>query len=129
MELNHHTGGTVSGWDSVLQSIETILSTPHNSRVFRREFGSEVPALTDTPMNDRGLLTLYVAVAEALERWEPRFELTNVQLSPDASGRLVMTLIGNHRPKAHLGDLTSANDNTRTVRMMTDRVENWSLVA
>jgi phage baseplate assembly protein W len=63
MDLNHETGAAVEGWDHVVQSIQTILTTRLNSRVFRREFGSEVPALVDAPMNDANVLALYVAVA------------------------------------------------------------------
>lgn len=129
MDLNHDTGGTVQGWGHVVQSIQTILATRLNSRVFRREFGSGVPALVDAPMNEAGVLALYVAVAEALERWEPRFELTDVSVEAAADGIITMTLIGNHRPNAHIGDLSTVDDETQTIRVMRDRVENWSLAA
>ncbi|AUQ89402.1 MULTISPECIES: GPW/gp25 family protein [Phaeobacter] len=129
MDLNHDTGGTVEGWAHVVQSIQTILSTRINTRVFRREFGSEVPGLVDAPMNEANILALYVAVAEALERWEPRFELTDVQVEGAATGAITMTLTGNHRPRAHVGDLTTVDDETRTVRVLRDRVDNWSLAA
>lgn len=129
MDLNHDTGGAVEGWDHVVQSIQTILATRLNARVFRREFGSEVPALVDAPMNEASVLMLYVAVAEALERWEPRFELTDVSVDGAASGVITMTLIGNHRPNAHTGDLTTVVDQVQTIRVMRDRVENWSLAA
>lgn len=129
MDLNHDTGAEVEGWDHVVQSIQTLLSTRIDTRVFRREFGSEVPALVDAPMNDANVLALYVAVAEALERWEPRFELTDVAVEGAPSGAITMTLIGNHRPNAHKGDLTIVVDDTQTIRVMRDRVENWSLAA
>jgi hypothetical protein len=129
MDLNHNTGGAVEGWDHVVQSIQTILSTRLNSRVFRREFGSEAPALVDAPTNEASVLMLYVAVAEALERWEPRFELTDVSVDGAASGVITMTLIGSHRPNAHTGDLTTVVDQIQTIRVMRDRVENWSLAA
>lgn len=129
MDLNHNTGGAVEGWDHVVQSIQTILATRLNARVFRREFGSEVPALVDAPMNEASVLMLYVAVAEALERWEPRFELTDVSVGGAANGVITMTLIGNHCPNAHTGDLTTVVDQIQTIRVMRDRVENWSLAA
>ncbi|PID37305.1 MAG: hypothetical protein CR993_00925 [Rhodobacterales bacterium] len=129
MDLNHDTGGAVEGWDHVVQSIQTILATRLNARVFRREFGSEVPALVDAPMNEANVLALYVAVAEALERWEPRFELTDVAVEGAESGSITMTLIGNHRPNAHKGDLTTVADDIQTIRVMHDRVKNWSLAA
>lgn len=129
MDLNHDTGEAVEGWDHVVQSIQTILSTRLNTRVFRREFGSEVPALVDAPMNDANVLSLYVAVAEALERWEPRFELTDVQVDGSETGIITMVLTGNHRPNAHVSDLTTVIDDTQTIRVLRDRVDNWSIAA
>lgn len=129
MDLNHETGGSVEGWDSVLQSLQTILSTRINTRVFLREFGSDVPLLIDAPMNDQSTVALYVAVAEAIERWEPRFELSDVQLQAAADGVFAMTLIGSYRPKAHLGDVSTVSDQKRTVRMQQSRVDNWSIAA
>lgn len=127
MDLNHDTGGAVEGWAHVVQSIQTILVTRINTRVFRREFGSEVPALVDAPMNEVNVLALYVAVAEALERWEPRFELNDVQVEGAASGVITMTLIGSFLPNAHLGDLSTVEDETRTIRVTRDGVDSWSL--
>jgi len=129
MDLNHETGAAVEGWDHVVQSIQTILTTRLNSRVFRREFGSEVPALVDAPLNDANVLALYVAVADALERWEPRFELTDVAVEAAESGIMTMTLVGSYRPNAHKGDLAAVVDDIQTVRVVRDRVENWRLVA
>jgi phage baseplate assembly protein W len=129
MDLNHDTGGIVEGWPHVMQSIQTILATRLNTRVFLREFGSEAPALVDAPMNDGNVLALYVAVAEALERWEPRFELTDVSVEPLPNGIIAMSLTGNHRPDAHRGDLNTARDEVQTVRVLRDRVDNWSLAA
>ena len=129
MDLDQETGEALEGWSSVAQSIRIILGTRLNSRVFLREFGSEIPALVDAPMNDQGVLSLHVAVAEALDKWEPRFELTNVQVAGLSNGVITMTLSGNYRPKAHLGDLTSVRDEVRTIRLLGDRVENWRIAA
>lgn len=129
MDLNHDNGGAVEGWDHVVQSIQTILGTRLYTRVFRREFGSEVLMLVDAPMNEANILLLYVAVAEAIELWEPRFYLTDVGVKAAASGVITMTLTGIYRPNAHRGDLSTAADNVQTIRVMRDRVQNWSLAA
>lgn len=129
MDLNHTTGGSVDGWSEVQQAILTILSTPIGSRVFRRDFGSNVPDLIDAPMTQDSILALYVAVAEALELWEPRFELTDVDIRGAATGQITLTLIGNHLPRAHLGDPTTITGETQTLRILRDRVDNWSLSA
>ncbi|KEP69631.1 hypothetical protein DL1_03310 [Thioclava dalianensis] len=129
MDLNHDTGDAVAGWEEVVQSLLTVLATRVSTRVFRREFGSNVPALIDAPMNEANVLALYVAIAEALERWEPRFELSDVQVQGAAGGAILMTLTGTYRPKAHIGDLSTVADRLQTVRVLRDRVENWSLSA
>ena len=127
MDFNHHTGEVIEGWDSVVQSIHTILTTRLNTRVFRREFGSEVPACVDTPMNDAGVLALYSAVSVALEKWEPRFEMTNVAREGAANGVITITLIGNYRPNAHKGDLSKIDDETRTIHALRDGQDKWSI--
>jgi Bacteriophage baseplate protein W len=129
MDLNHETGGALSGWAAVEQSILTILSTRLETRIFLREFGSEVPALIDAPMNDAGRLSLIVAVSEALARWEPRFELTDVELQGAATGVVSMTLSGNHRPNAHLGDFDTLSDQSQAIRIQRAGLDNWSLGA
>jgi phage baseplate assembly protein W len=129
MDLNHHTGSTVDGWMHVVQSIETILVTRLNTRVFTRQFGSDVPVMVDMPMNDANIMALYVSVAEAIDRWEPRFELTDVTLSAEADGVMSLQMKGNHMPNAHLGDATIVNDETQVIRVQGTRVDNWSLVA
>lgn len=129
MDLNHHTGATVEGWADVLQSVENILLTRLNTRVFVRQFGSEVPAMVDMPMNDENVMALYVSVADAIDRWEPRFELTNVALSAGADGVIALQLEGNHLPNAHLGDETVVNDEAQIIRVQTTRVDNWSVAS
>lgn len=129
MDLNHHTGGTVDGWAHVVQSIETILSTRLNTRVFRREFGSDLPALIDAPLNEEMLLAVYVATAEAIETWEPRFEPTGVQLEAGADGVVTLVLSGIYRPNAHIGDATLASDSERTVRVESGLTDSWRQAA
>lgn len=129
MDLNHDTGGAIDGWDHVVQSVQTILTTRLSTRVFRREFGSDVPALVDAPMNDAGLLDLYVAVAEALDRWEPRFEVTDVGVEPSADGVITLTLVGNYHPNGHIGDFQTVQDEQQAIQIRRDQVENWSVAA
>lgn len=125
MDLNQDTGHAIAGWPHVVQSLQTILATRLATRVFRREFGSQVPAMIDAPMNDAGIMALYVAVAEALERWEPRFELTDVGFEPAATGVITMTLSGIYRPNAHLGDLSVVENETKTLRVTSERADVW----
>ena len=50
--MNAHTGQSLSGLDHLRQSIADILSTPLNTRVMRRDYGSRLPELIDQPINN-----------------------------------------------------------------------------
>ncbi|SMC43095.1 hypothetical protein SAMN06297251_102137 [Fulvimarina manganoxydans] len=105
--INRQVGRPLTGWEHVEQSIAVILTTPIGSRVMRREFGSEVPALIDRPMTNRVILAVYAATANALRRWEPRFRLTRCQLQQASlTGELSIALFGTYYPSGHLGDFT-----------------------
>lgn len=117
--LDRETGQIIADWDHVQQSINMILTTPRYTRVMRRLFGSGLHSLVDAPMNDRNVLRLYVACAEALQSrivegrqyGEPRFRLTNVAiLDVAASGGVRLLLVGTYIPRGHLGDLTEARE-------------------
>ncbi len=76
------------------QSINDILSTALGSRVMRREYGSDLPRLIDAPLNGETLVDLYAATAEAIDRWEPRFDLRRVEVADAVAGKLSLTLTG-----------------------------------
>lgn len=114
--FNRNTGQPLTDWDHVVQSIAVILTTPIGTRVMRREFGSEIPALIDRPLTDRVVLAVYVACANALRQWEPRFRLRRCQLIEiEPAGKITLALSGEYRPKGHLGDEALANDNAELI--------------
>lgn len=96
--INASTGKSLTGLQHLRQSIRDILTTPIGSRVMRREYGSELFRLIDAPMSRATLLDVYGAVAEALERWEPRFRLQQVQAVSAEPGRIVLDLYGEYLP-------------------------------
>lgn len=96
--INATTGKRLGGLEHLSQSIRDILTTPIGSRVQRREYGSRLPRLVDAPMNRSTLLDIYAATAEAIARWEPRFEVTKVAASSAQPGRVVLDLTGNYLP-------------------------------
>ncbi len=108
--INRRTGKVLVDWEHVKQSIEDILETRVLTRVMRRNYGSNVPKLIDAPMNDYSLLMFYVATAEALDLWEPRFKLLEVYfVDASAAGNTSLRLIGDYLPRGHLGDPTPSN--------------------
>lgn len=96
--INSNNGKRLGGIDHLRQSIRDILTTPIGSRVMLREYGSRIFDLIDAPMNRSTLLDLYAATADALQKWEPRFKLLQVQAVSAAPGWIELDLIGQYLP-------------------------------
>lgn len=96
--MHRENGQPLVGIDHLRQSIRDILTTPIGSRVMRRDYGSRLFELVDAPLNPVTLTDIYVATAEALRRWEPRFLLTQVQAEAVTPGQVTLTLTGEYLP-------------------------------
>lgn len=117
--MDRRTGRRLTDWAHVVQSIEDVLTTPVLTRLMRRAYGSDVPKLVDAPMNTGSLLALYVAIAEALDAWEPRYELKRVGFSAAAAdGSCTIDLSGVYYPNGHKGDRTPDNGEERAVSVV-----------
>ena len=91
-------GQPLTGIDHLRQSIRDILTTRKGTRVMCRDYGSRLPELVDRPVNPAFEMDVYAATAEALARWEPRFELSQVTITETVAGRIVLKLDGVYRP-------------------------------
>ncbi len=96
--MNAETGKVLEGIGHLKQSIQDILTTPIGSRVMRREYGSRLFELVDAPTNQGTLVELYAATAEAIDRWEPRFNLLKVSADVLEPGRISLRLEGEYLP-------------------------------
>ena len=97
--MNAATGRPLDGIAHLRQSVRDVLLTRIGTRVGRREYGSELMNLVDRPATPALFVELYVATAEALARWEPRFRLRSVRAAAVADeGRLTLTLTGTYVP-------------------------------
>ncbi|KKO65363.1 25-like lysozyme [Janthinobacterium sp. KBS0711] len=94
MGMHAATGRSLTGLGHLRQSVADILTTPIGSRIRRRRYGSEVPELIDQPLNSATQLRIYAATAFALRRWEPRLQLSSVQLTRDTDGAITLLLDG-----------------------------------
>jgi len=72
------TGKLIGGIDHLRQSIHDIIFTPIGSCVMRRDYGSYLPRLIDSPANADNLVKIYASIAHALATWEPRLILERV---------------------------------------------------
>lgn len=122
--LNGETGGILTGFDHVRQSIRCILTTPIGSRVMRRDFGSELFELIDRPLTDQVILAIYAAVVMALaprkvgnrEYGEPRFAVKQLYVHRlDATGTVELQIHGTEYPRGHLGDFTAEREVTFSI--------------
>lgn len=127
--MDRRTGRVLIDWAHVAQSIADILTTLKFTRLMRRDYGSDAPLLIDKPMNDASLLDFYVATAEALDRWEPRFELGNVSfVAANRNGQATLLLEGTYIPRGHLGDKTPAQIPDRSLTLLLAD-DGWSVAA
>lgn len=87
-------GGELDGREHLFQSIRDILTTPVGSRVMRRDYGSRLSELIDSPTAQGLEVDIFAACAEALAKWEPRFELKRIELEHITPGHISMAIIG-----------------------------------
>ncbi len=92
--MDAKTGKALEGIEHLKQSIIDILTTPINSRIMRRDYGSRLFELVDKPINRDLTLEIYAATAEALEKWEKRFKLEKVKVEGVKEGRVTLNLEG-----------------------------------
>ncbi len=104
----------VSGDDSVRQAILLLISTRRGERVMRPDYGCDIHKLLFAP-NDgttAGLAIYYVR--RALDRWEPRIDVIDIDAGPDPASleRLVIALAYRIRVTNRTGTLTFSFDLT-----------------
>ncbi len=81
------------GEETVRQSIWIILSTARGERVMRPDFGCGIHDLV-FGLGDATTASLVAdEVRGALRRWEPRIEVTDVQVRPDGDGSVMLISI------------------------------------
>jgi phage baseplate assembly protein W len=111
--IDRETGKPLTDWDHTVQSILVILSTYFGERVMRRVFGSAVPRVLGKNLVPETMLKFYMAVAVAIELWEPRFRVRRfdypgAENGPDnmRQGKIGIRMIGYFMPRALDKDFT-----------------------
>ena len=72
-----------AGEDSIRESILLILGTDKGERIMRPDFGCGIHKLVFAPNDTATAAMIAFYVKEALEEWEPRIELLDVNAVPD----------------------------------------------
>lgn len=87
LQVNPRGGiALATGERDIEQSIRIILETAPGERVMRPEFGCRIHELVFAPNNaaTEGLLIHYIE--EALDRWEPRIEVHEIEVTTPPGG-------------------------------------------
>jgi phage baseplate assembly protein W len=85
--------------EHIRQSVTDILTTPIQTRLMRRDYGSVLPELIDHPLNTKNILRLYAAIAVAIIRWEPRYQIIAISMRQNGSSvQLEITGNSNDQP-------------------------------
>ncbi|RCK36142.1 hypothetical protein TH9_05720 [Thalassospira xiamenensis] len=92
--MSRRNGAKLTKREHIGQSVEDILNTPVGTRIKRRQYGSHVFDLVDSPGNATGALQMIAATADAIERWEPRLILKNASVSVSANGQAQVSISG-----------------------------------
>ncbi|WP_309628736.1 GPW/gp25 family protein [Brevundimonas sp.] len=99
------TGGPLSGWPHVVQSVGLLLTTRLGERQMRGYVGAVTAALLGRLVNKATLLRLLQSIVVAIELFEPRFKVSRVvPVRLERSGRVEIWIEGEYRPRGHLGD-------------------------
>ena len=103
------TGRLITGWPWVAQSATRILTTAHFEEVMRPHVGSNARQLFGQLANLSTAQRFRWTVATALLLFVPNLRPTAiVELAQDRTGSTDWAAEGDYRPRAHLGDPTSA---------------------
>lgn len=101
--------GTIDGGGEILlsseeekiaEAIHIILCTAPGERLMRPDFGCGIFNYVFAPNNVRTAGLIRFHVEEALNRWEPRIDLEDVQVQPDPGDPAVILISITYRVKS-----------------------------
>lgn len=96
--IDRNTGKLISGKEHLRQSLQDLLTTPKGTRIMRADYGSNLPRLVDMPINSELVLDLMAETAGAIQDWEPRFKVTQVDVTTITVSSIVLAVSGRYLP-------------------------------
>jgi uncharacterized protein len=78
--------------DDVVAAIYMVIMTAPGERVMRPDFGCEIWDLVYSPVNAATVGQMGNAVRQALSRWEPRIEVEDVTVRPNADDASIVNI-------------------------------------
>ena len=114
--MSQATGGVLDGFDHVGQSVLDLFTTRFFSRIMRPYVGSNVIRILGQNANAQTVSRVRVAIAVALDLFEPRLRPYRVDLvDMDRTGTSAWIIQGIYIPRALEGDDTPAGVRTLTI--------------
>jgi hypothetical protein len=105
--IDRETGGTITGWEHVLQSLQDIFTTRFGERIMREWYGSNVSNLLGRNIVPREVTGYFQELLAPIEQWEPRFRVVQIMaLKVTRDGQFHFYIDGEYRPRATYGDFT-----------------------
>lgn len=92
LKLENGKPPLVSGFDLIRASIVMVLSWPYATRFFLKEFGSRLEELLEEPNDDVLFSLIETFVVDTLKEWEPRVELTQLEMARGEFGGINLTI-------------------------------------
>jgi phage baseplate assembly protein W len=108
LQVNPRGGVALAGGEEDIdQALALILSTAPGERPMRPEFGCEVHDLIFDNIDAATVGKMDTAVRTALDRWEPRVEITDVEfdLAHAVDGQIVIDVTYRVRSTNHMRNL------------------------
>jgi len=96
----------VSGEREIEEAMRLVLATAPGERPMRPEFGCAVHELVFAPVNASTMGRIQYEVRMCLDRWEPRIEVTGVDVTVDAHDAAILyidvryTIRGTNNPRS-----------------------------
>lgn len=99
------TGGTLTGWAHVEQSLLDIFLTRFGERIMREWYGSFVMNMLGENITADNFTVFLASITSAIEQWEPRYVPTAARVvNVTRDGKLTFYIEGEYRPRALMGD-------------------------
>lgn len=103
--MSEATGRIISGPQHLAQSLGVIWYTRLNTRLMRLAFGSDLRSLLSEDLTPAIAMLIYNEMVASAARWEPEYELTQLQLvTLKETGVLGIRHGGIYYPEGRLGN-------------------------
>ncbi len=76
---------TSEGVALVEESIRILLGTKKGERVMRPDFGADLDSIVFSPIQANTFAMIQKYIKDCLDKWEPRIEVKEVTVTPDAN--------------------------------------------